>query len=200
MSESIIKPKHAAPEQDTAAKHSCKMSRRRFLKFSGATVITTKTISLSLFPGSAEAQQQMAEVSTYPRKKIASLSDLKDHQPVDFNYPDELANSANMLVKMGGLQGGGGIGPKGDVVAYSYACTHQGGPLQTTYKNTGEHCTLGQCPMHLSTYDMRRHGIIVSGQAYESLPQILLELDGDDIYAVGVMGLIFGRNTNIIKS
>jgi len=52
----------------------------------------------------------------------------------------------------------------------------------------------------LSTYDLTRHGIIVSGQAYQSIPQVLLELDGDDIYAVGMMGLIFGRNKNLIES
>jgi arsenite oxidase small subunit len=40
----------------------------------------------------------------------------------------------------------------------------------------------------------------VSGQAYQSLPQVLLELDGDDIYAVGVMGLLYGRNENLMKS
>lgn len=61
-----------------------------------------------------------------------------------------------------------------------------------------EHKTLGQCPFHLTTYDLTRYGIIVSGQAYQSLPQVLLEVKGDSIYAVGVMGLIFGRNNNLI--
>jgi len=49
-------------------------------------------------------------------------------------------------------------------------------------------------------FDLRRHGIIVSGQAYESLPQILLELEGDKIFAVGMLGLIFGRVTNLMES
>ncbi|MEA3291306.1 MAG: arsenate reductase (azurin) small subunit [Pseudomonadota bacterium] len=187
MSEVIQKP------DVEASGHACKMTRRRFLALSGATAIATKTISLTLYPG-AEAK---AEVVTYPRQKIASLSALKDHEPVDFAYPD--GNAAAMLVKMGGLEGGGGVGPQRDVVAFSYVCVHQGGPLQKTYKLTGDQCTMGQCPLHLSTYDMRRHGIVVSGQAYESLPQILLELDGDDIYAVGVMGLIYGRHQNIIS-
>ena len=56
----------------------------------------------------------------------------------------------------------------------------------------------GPCPLHLSTYDVTRHGILVSGQAYQSLPQVLLELDGDDIYAVGMFGLIYGRYDNLI--
>ncbi len=99
-----------------------------------------------------------------------------------------------MLVKLG-TPAGGGIGPDQDVVAFNAVCVHQGGPLSGSYK--GQTKTLGACPLHLSTYDLTRHGILVSGQAYENLPQVLLELDGDDIYAVGVMGLIYGRHDNI---
>jgi arsenite oxidase small subunit len=102
-----------------------------------------------------------------------------------------------MLVKAD-IECGGGVGKQKDVVAFSYMCTHQGGPLMGSYKVTGEHRTVGQCPLHLSTFDIRRHGIIVSGQAYESLPQVLLEVDGDDIYAVGIMGLLFGRTNNLM--
>ena len=136
----------------------------------------------------------------YPRQYIAKLSELQDHTPFSFNYPDDGKNSQCMIVKMGGLEGGGGIGPQKDVVAFSYLCTHQGGHLQGTYKVTGDQCTLGQCPLHLSVFDLRRHGIIVSGQAYQSLPNVLLELEGDDIYAVGMMGLLFGRSHNIMEA
>jgi len=180
---------------------SCMLTRRRFLLYSSATAATANTITVSLLPGTAGAAvQEKARVVGYPRKKIARLSQLKDHMPVDFSYPDDLMNAQCMLVKMGGVQAGGGIGPKRDVVAYSYLCTHQGGPLQGTYKNVDEHRTLGPCPLHLSLYDLRRHGIIVSGQAYESLPQVLLELEGDDVYAVGMLGLIFGRDKNLLES
>jgi len=173
------------------------LTRRRFLLYSGTTAVAAGTISIALFPGSAQAVQ--AQVVGYPRKPIARLSQLKDNQPVDFNYPDDLDNSSAMLVKMG-VQAGGGIGPMRDVVAFNYLCTHQGGPLQGTYVAEGPHRILGQCPLHLSTYDLRRHGIVISGQAYQSLPQVLLELDGDDIYAVGMMGLIFGRHQNLLES
>ena len=178
----------------------CMVTRREFLLYSGATAATASTISISLLPGSAYADQQKARVVGYPRKLIAKLSELKDNKPVDFNYPDDLANSQCMLVKMGGVRAGGGIGQKQDIVAYSYLCTHQGGPLQGSYKVTDEHRTLGPCPMHLSLFDLTRHGIIVSGQAYESLPQVLLEVDGDNIYAVGMMGLLFGRNKNLMEA
>ncbi len=184
-------------EKESAVEHSlCMMTRRKFLMTGSAAVVSVNTISLSLFPETAV----QAEVVKYPRQQIARLSELQDDKPVDFNYPDNGANSAAMLVKMGGVKAGGGIGPQGDVVAFSYICSHQGGPMQGQYKAVDNHRVLGQCPMHLSTFDLTRHGIVVSGQAYESLPQVLLELDGDDIYAVGIMGLLYGRNQNLMKS
>ena len=183
-------------KEKSAAHGKCMMTRRGFLMTSGAATAVS-TVGISLFPGTSNAFSSSAQVIGYPRKKIASLSDLKDDQPFDFNYPDEVRNNQCILVKMGGTQGGGGVGQKKDIVAFSYLCTHQGGPMQGSYRVAGDQRVLGQCPFHLSTYDMRRHGIIVSGQAYESLPQVLLELDGNDIYAVGMLGLVFGRNTNL---
>ena len=129
---------------DTPESHnSCMVNRRDFILFSSAAIITTSTISLTLLPGTANAEVQKAQVAGYPRKKIAKLSELKDNQPVDFSYPDDKASC--MLVKAG-VEAGGGIGGQKDVVAFNYLCTHQGGPLQGTYQATDEHRTLGPCP------------------------------------------------------
>ena len=185
-------------KDETAADHGkCMMNRREFLMYSGTTAVAVSTISINLFPGEAQAK---ARVVGYPRKLIAKLSDLKENTPLDFNYPDDGMNSQCFVVKMDGAKAGGGLGKQRDIVAYSYLCTHQGGPMNGKYQAVGEHRVLGQCPLHLSTYDLTRHGIIVSGQAYQSIPQVLLELDGDDIYAVGVMGLLYGRNSNLIDA
>lgn len=173
-------------------KKSCSVSRREFLLYSGAA-ISTATVMLNL-PGSATAQE--AHTATYPRKLIGQMSKLKTDQPTIFNYPDDGANSVCILVKLG-TKAGGGVGKKQDVVAFNTICTHQGGPMIGSYN--AEHKTLGQCPFHLTTYDLTRYGIVVSGQAYQSLPQVLLEVDGDDIYAIGVLGLIFGRNNNLVS-
>jgi arsenite oxidase small subunit len=179
-----------------AKKHGkCMLNRRQFLLYSSAGMATASTITL--FAGTAQAQD--AHVVTYPRKFIAKLSELKDNHPINFNYPDSGKNSSCMLVKMGNVKAGGGVGFQHDIVAFGYMCTHQGGPLQGTYKVTGDQRTLGQCPFHLSLFDLRRHGIIVSGQAYQSLPQVLLEVEADEIYAVGMMGLLFGRNSNLMN-
>ena len=169
----------------------CLMNRRQFLLTSG---MTTATVMVMINAGTPFAQQVPAMVATYPRKLVAKLSELKQDEPVDFQYPDEGAYAEGMVVKMG-VPAGGGVGPDKDVVAFNYVCTHQGGSLTGTYKADTK--SLGACPLHLSTYDLTRHGILISGQAYQSLPQVLLELDGDDIYAVGVFGLIYGRFDNL---
>ncbi len=183
-------------ERSAEAHGNCMVNRREFLLYSGAGITAASTVTL--FPGTAFARD--AQVAQYPRKLIGRLSKLRDNKPESFNYQDNLPNSDAMLVKMGGVEAGGGIGKQRDIVAFNYLCTHQGGPMQGTYQVEGNHRVLGQCPLHLSTYDLTRHGIVISGQAYQSLPQVLLELNGDKIYAVGMMGLIFGRNTNLIQS
>jgi Rieske Fe-S protein len=38
--------------------------------------------------------------------------------------------------------------------------------------------------------------MVVSGHATQGLPQIVLETEGDDIYATAVMGLIFSYSDN----
>ncbi|MDD1782668.1 arsenate reductase (azurin) small subunit [Enterovibrio sp. ZSDZ35] len=185
--------------KESAAEHrKCMVSRREFLMYSGAAAGSVSMMSVTLFPGTSQATETNARVVGYPRKLLGKLSELGMNEPLYFNYPDDGRNSQAILVKMG-VPAGGGLGPQQDVVGFSLMCTHQGGPLTGNYKVVDEHRVLGQCPFHLSTFDLRRHGIIVSGQAYESLPQVLLELDGDDIYAVGIMGLLFGRTDNLIS-
>jgi arsenite oxidase small subunit len=38
--------------------------------------------------------------------------------------------------------------------------------------------------------------MVIAGHATESLPQARLEVEGDDIYVTGVMGLVYGTQTN----
>ena len=171
--------------------HKCLVSRRNFLIGAG---VTTTTVMVTLNAGTPFAQEVPATVATYPRKLIGKLSELKQDEPLDFTYPDDGEYAESMVVKLG-VKAGGGIGSDSDVVAFNYACTHQGASLAGSYKS--ETKSLGACPLHLSTYDLTRHGILISGQAYQSLPQVLLELEGDDIYATGIFGLIYGRYDNL---
>jgi len=171
--------------------HKCLVSRRSFLVGSGAATVT---VMVTMNAGTADAKRVPAQITTYPRKLIGRMSRLKQDKPLDFNYPDEGTYSESMLVKLG-VKAGGGVGRHQDIVAYNYACTHQGNSLSGSYKADTK--SLGACALHLSTYDLTRHGILISGQAYQSLPHVLLEVEGDNIYAIGIFGLIFGRENNL---
>ena len=159
------------------------MSRRQFL-LAGGAMVTLAAIGL---PGTAEAAPMHALKANFPKQKIGSLSALKKGIPLDFAYP--YPDVQNILVKLGTVAGAG-VGPDKDIVAFNQQCTHMGGPLQGTYKDAFQ--ALGPCPLHLTTFDLTKHGMVISGHGTESLPQIVLEIQGDDIYAVGVMGLVYG--------
>lgn len=170
------------------------LTRREFLQGGGATAVTLMLASL---PGFVQAKEKMAlRIVGYPRKKVGQLSALKQDNPVKFQYPHKHPNCDSFLVKLG-QEASGGIGPDRDIVAFNSLCTHMGGSLSGLYK--ANYKAIGPCPVHLSLFDLSRHGMVVSGHATESLPQIVLEIEGDDIYATGVMGLIYGFADNKVK-
>jgi arsenite oxidase small subunit len=119
------------------------LRRRHFLLTGGITVMTI-LLADGVIPGQAPAALQVA---TYPRKKVARLSQLTLDTPVDFAYPRDDYYSASFLVKLG-PPAGGGVGPDRDIVAFNYLCTHMGGPLQGQYK--AQYKIIGPCPFHLS--------------------------------------------------
>lgn len=167
------------------------VSRRSFLKLGSAAVITISLPSYLRKVGMPTTFR--ANVAQYERQVIAKLSDLKFNEPLAFKYPWDDPSSTNFLIMLN-ERAGGGIGPEQNVVAFNSFCTHQGGPLAGQFQ--GQKGIAGPCPLHWTTFDMTRHGMVISGHATQGLPQILLELEGDDIVATGVMGLIFGYVDN----
>ena len=167
------------------------LSRRAFL-LSGGTAVTVTLLDgpLSRVFGQGAALKR----ASYPARRIGRISQLTADQPVPFQYPWKDPHSADMLVKLG-VPAGGGVGPARDVVAFSTLCTHMGGPLAGQYR--GQHKVVGPCPLHLTTFDLTKHGMVVSGQATETLAQVVLEARGDEIWATGVMGLIYGYHSNL---
>ena len=159
------------------AEHVCQ-SRRDFLLFGGKLVL--------LAAASGVAEEVWAQRAEHAALFVGRLSALKIGEPLYFDYPQ--AGDANMLVKLGAAAGGG-IGPLADVVAFSTRCTHLGGKLRGSLQ--AEFQVLGPCPRHLTTFDLTRHGVVITGHATASLPQVVLELDGDEIRAVGMQGLAY---------
>ena len=167
---------------------ACLVSRREFL-FASALSVTTLMLPL---PGCAPLRMQ---VGRHPEKRIARLSELGVQQPIYFDYPDTATNAQNVLVRLG-RKAGAGVGPEQDLVAFSIICTHMGGNLYGRY--LAGNASLGPCPLHLSSFDLTRHGLMITGQATESLPQILLEVRDDEIFATGVMGILYGQEEGLI--
>lgn len=164
------------------------LSRRQMLIFGGTAIGVVATLS----PSELVAKDAKLVGSTYAAKKVAALADLTSGKALEFDYPAK--GMTNVLVKLG-EKAGAGIGKDGDIVAFSATCTHMGGPIGAdTYKPIYK--VLGPCPLHLTTFDLTRHGLVVSGHATQSLPQVMLEVRGSDVWAVGMMGLAYGFSEN----
>lgn len=169
------------------------VNRRGFLS---ATGLGTATVLLGdLFPGRVAAQdeKQPANVTKLPRVKVGEVSQLAAGKPVLFSYPQAGGEKNCLLVKLG-TAAGGGVGDEKDIVAFSTTCTHMGEDLAETFN--AEHKLAGPCPGHLTTFDLTRHGMVAAGHATEALPQIVLEVEGDEIHATAVLGLVYGYSDN----
>lgn len=167
--------------------------RRRFLQASGSGVAAVT--ALTPF-ASARAQTESGDASrttlNYPDTEVIALKKLLTGESVHFKYPD--SESPCIAIKLGNPVPGG-VGPENDIVAYSLLCTHMGCP--TNYDANSK--TL-KCPCHFSEFDVEKSGQMICGQATQDLPRILLQYDEatDTVRAVGVDGLIYGRQANII--
>ncbi len=182
------------------------LSRRHFLLMGGATAVSVVGLgSLGSIASSGcgredetsappipPVDEPRALLATYPRKRVASLDELVEGVPLDFLYPsaDPLL-SASFVVKLGD-KGGLGVGPDGDIVAFNAICPHMGGVLSGLYKHP--HRALGPCHYHLTTFDLRKHGMVVAGHATESLPQVVLEVEDGELWATGLLGLVYGTH------
>ncbi len=173
--------------------HKCPFNRRQFLIGSGAAAIGT--VMLPGFIKNALGQTGRFQVTRYPRTKIYQLSRLKVDEPFEFEYPTDSVSAVNLLIKLG-EPALGGIGKKRDVVAFNTFCTHMGGPVGDAYDPKLK--VMGPCPFHLTSFDLQKRGLMINGVATQNLPQIELELKGDDIYATGVVGLFWGLNDNLL--
>jgi len=169
-----------------------KLSRRNFLKLSGVAASAGVAVTGLGFTQTAEAADVGRATLPYPAKAIARATTLKSNTPLSFHYPD--ASSPCVVIKMGEPTPGG-VGPDSDIVAYSVLCTHMG--CQVMY-DSGTRSF--RCPCHFSSFDAEKTGQMITGQATENLPQIVLEYNAkdDSVRAVGVNGLIYGRQSNIL--
>jgi arsenite oxidase small subunit len=167
------------------------VSRREFLKFTGgvaagAAAVPTTAVAAAPAAGAGDA------VLPYKAKVVGKAGALGVNQAAAFTFPD--ASSPCALLKMG-TPVAGGVGPNQDIVAYSTMCTHMGCPV--SYDSAQR---VFRCPCHFSIFDAERAGEMVCGQATENLPRIVLKYNDkdDSVTAVAVVGLLYGRQSNIL--
>lgn len=170
------------------------VSRRAFLKATTATVAAVGTVGTHATAEAATKTKPNLGATTlpYPSTAVGKSRGMQVLTPVSFNYPD--AASPCVALKMDSAAPGG-VGPEGNIVAYSILCSHMGCPVSfdadaKTFK----------CPCHYSIFDPENNGQMVCGHATENLPQIDLKYDAktDSVTAVGVNGLIYGRQSNVL--
>ncbi|MBI3435653.1 MAG: arsenate reductase (azurin) small subunit [Proteobacteria bacterium] len=174
-------------EKETACDHAACLTRRDALLAGGGGIIAGMVA-----PIGAASAQRASEGVAYPRKRVVRIGELHDGVPLAFTYP--LQAQPNFIVKLG-APAQGGVGPDHDIVAFSSLCTHMGGNLRGRYRHDLK--AVGPCPFHFSTFDLTRGGVAVHASATQSLPQVVLEIAGDDVFAVRVAGLIYGYRHNL---
>jgi arsenite oxidase small subunit len=138
---------------------------------------------------------------SWPRVRVMNAKSLEPLKPIIFNYP--LVNTPNVLTRLGS-NAENGVGPDGDIVAFSTICQHLGcyfsfqptgssPPCDPAYKAP---VSEGYCCCHGGEYDLVHSGKVIGGPPPRAVPRVLLEYDEatGDIYAVG-MGppTIFGH-------
>ena len=160
------------------------VNRRQMLSIGAAGLAA----GLSRFGSQTDAKA--ADTKELPVVDVASLSEFTPGHEVYFEYPDE--NSPAIALRLS-ERAEGGVGPDESIVAFSSLCTHKGCPVNW---NADQQMLI--CPCHWSTFDPAKKARLIIGQASSSLPQITLRIDGGMVRAVGVDGLIYGRQTNIL--
>ena len=169
-----------------------KISRRNFLKSSSAAAAIPLMGSAGNALAAENSQPNTGIMLDYPQTTVSTANQLPVNKAISFHSPD--AASPCAMIRMGHAVPGG-VGPDNDIVAYSILCNHMGCPL-----NYDTSARTFKCSCHFSMFDSEKAGQMVTGQATEYLPRILLSYDktSGDIKAVGVDGLIFGRQANVV--
>jgi len=172
--------------------------------FAPAESFSTETSTTSTTSKTVSTGQEEIAPSTpgFPVIMIASLSDLDANKPMYFYYP--LTDTPNVLVKLG-TKAEGGVGPDGDIVAFSQTCQHLGCSVGYVASGGSPACDSSAvaagpeayCCCHGSSYDLTNGAKVLGGPAPRPLPQVILKVDSSgNIYATGMTPpTIFGYDT-----
>ncbi len=141
------------------------VARREFARF---LVLTSSAFVAG--QGFIAAQHLIRErrPAAAERRKVTALSALPVGAAAVFSYPGE--HDKCIAVRL----------QDGSIVAFSQACTHLSCAVIPKVEEG-----VFFCPCHEGYFDLRT-GRNIAGPPPRPLPRILLETQGDDVYAVGV--------------
>lgn len=193
------------------------MDRRGFIKACGALAVAS-TIDARIF-SEALAQQKGSLFKAYKKALLVKEDgsplreqDLQPHTSYIFFYPyastpcylinldKEVPPTEIRLANGQSYQWKGGTGSKKSMVAYSAICAHQWSYPTKDYSfinyyppdkpsETTKKAGIIQCCAHLAVYDPSKGASVVDGPAEVPLASIVLEQEGGNFYAVGVLGV-----------
>jgi arsenite oxidase small subunit len=134
---------------------------------------------------------------------ISSITGANSGQTVTFNYP--VQEAPNTLMKLG-VKAENGVGPDGDIVAFSLLCQHLGCIWGFVGTGTSPKCDdtykaktpVGYCCCHGTVYDLANGAAVTDGPAPRPVPQVILSYEAStgDIYATGMTPpTVFGFHT-----
>ncbi len=172
-------------ETDDGSPGAARVSRRQLLSMGAAAGVAVGTGAIN--PAKVTAASATKPI---PEVIVAPLSEIQLGSQLLFEYPDN-QSPAIMLRLDGPIEGG--VGPDQSIVAYSLLCTHKGCPVSW---NPEQKMLI--CPCHWSSFDPALKGRMIIGQASQGLAQITLRIADGSVSAVGVDGMIYGRQTNIL--
>jgi len=187
-------------EKSTEKSTSEEVGRRSFLMFlAGLSTVAVVGAGANIAKSMAPIEPVFPK---WQKVKVANAKDLETHEPVIVEYP--LEETPNILVKVGKKMEGVGVGPEGDIVAFSQICQHLGCFIRYEKPGrTGEladrfiDMAVAYCPCHGAFYDIVNYSKVVEGPPLYPLPFVKLEYDEQtgDIYAVGMNPpVIFGKS------
>jgi arsenite oxidase small subunit len=163
---------------------------------------TTETSATSETSSATSQKRIQPATPGFPVIVVANISDLMVNKVVYFYYP--LTDTPNILVKLG-AKADGGVGPDGDIVAFSQICQHLGCSIGYVGAGASPACDSsytaggpeGYCCCHGTAYDLTNTAKVTAGPAPRPVPQVILHVDDSgNVYAVGMTPpTIFGYNT-----
>lgn len=97
------------------------------------------------------------------------------------------------------IGGGDASGAPEGFIAYCLKCPHLGCIVKPGLVAFGGEKDVIECPCHYSYYDLSQAGKVLAGPAPSPVPEITLEIRGDELWAVGWWDLGYVKSLTVYK-